>query len=467
MKKTYLIAAIAVVLLLSQTAQAIETCERYGLIDLGGYIIQNNVWGAETAQCVASTGGTGFTVTASEHNQLNVASYPSIFKGCHWSDCSSNSGMPIQISNCSSANFSWNVDSARPYGVYNVAAEAWISPNVDSSQGYGGGAEIMIALDYHWEGYDKFYPSGRNRGTFGAYDVYYRKIGGPSGWEFYTYVPTPPPERQGDDNQYVDSGINSVSGDMLDFIYDAMSKSGRIEDSWYLHDLEAGFEIMYGGVGLTSNSFSFSVTGGQPPQPPTAPSALTATAISSSQIDLTWSDNSNNESGFSIERKTGAGGNYAEVTTVGAGVESYQDTGLAASTTYYYRVLAYNTGGDSAYSNEASDTTPPDGGGGTTMYVESIIVEWVASGGPNQKGQATVVIKDNQGSLVSGATVSGTFSGTLSESASGTTDSAGTAVIKTGSKTRNPGSLTFCVDDVTHASLTYDPAGNVETCDSY
>ncbi|MDZ7268026.1 MAG: discoidin domain-containing protein [candidate division KSB1 bacterium] len=91
--------------------------------------------------------------------------------------------------------------------------------------------------------------------------------------------------------------------------------------------------------------------------PPAAPSNLTATVVSGSQVDLSWTDNSNNEDGFKIERKTGASGTYAEIATVGANVTSYPDTGLAGGTTYYYRVRAYNAGGNSAYSNEASTTT--------------------------------------------------------------------------------------------------------------
>ncbi|MFQ5454664.1 MAG: fibronectin type III domain-containing protein [Nitrospirota bacterium] len=90
------------------------------------------------------------------------------------------------------------------------------------------------------------------------------------------------------------------------------------------------------------------------------PSALSAAAISGSQIDLVWTDNSNNEDGFRIERKTGVSGIYAEITTVGPGLTSYSDTGLSAGTTYYYRVRAYNISGNSIYSNEANAmTTPP------------------------------------------------------------------------------------------------------------
>ncbi len=101
-----------------------------------------------------------------------------------------------------------------------------------------------------------------------------------------------------------------------------------------------------------------------PGAPPNAPTGLTATAFSSSQINLAWTDNSSNESGFKIERKTGATGTYAEVATVGMNVTSYSDSGLTGETTYYYRVRSYNPNGASAYSNEANATTtgPPGTG---------------------------------------------------------------------------------------------------------
>ena len=94
---------------------------------------------------------------------------------------------------------------------------------------------------------------------------------------------------------------------------------------------------------------------------PAAPVSLAAGAASSSQINLTWADNSSNETGFKIERKTGSGGTYSQVATVGAGVTSYNDSGLSEATNYYYRVRATNGSGDSAYSNEASANTltPP------------------------------------------------------------------------------------------------------------
>ena len=106
----------------------------------------------------------------------------------------------------------------------------------------------------------------------------------------------------------------------------------------------------------------FTITKGITPPSPAAPTSLSATAASSSQINLAWTDNAGNEDGFRIERCQGTGcTNFLPVTTVGANVTSFSNTSLAASTTYVYRVFAFNGGGDSAASNtaEATTQTPP------------------------------------------------------------------------------------------------------------
>ena len=84
-------------------------------------------------------------------------------------------------------------------------------------------------------------------------------------------------------------------------------------------------------------------------------SATTASSVlknSSSQISLTWVDNSTTEDGFNVQRCSGAGcTNFTEIATVGANVTAYVDTGLAPNTFYRYRVRAYSGALNSAYSN--------------------------------------------------------------------------------------------------------------------
>jgi hypothetical protein len=94
--------------------------------------------------------------------------------------------------------------------------------------------------------------------------------------------------------------------------------------------------------------------------PPAAPTGLTASAISSSRIDLSWTDASSDETGFRIQRKI-SGGIFSTLATVGANVTTYSNTGLTPDTLYHYRVQAYNGAGNSTFSNTASATTlaPP------------------------------------------------------------------------------------------------------------
>ena len=91
--------------------------------------------------------------------------------------------------------------------------------------------------------------------------------------------------------------------------------------------------------------------------PPVAPTNLLATALSSSQISLSWTDNSGDELGFKVERKWGTPGAWSQVGLLAANKTTYQDAGLTPTTLYTYRVRAYGPGGDSAYTNEASATT--------------------------------------------------------------------------------------------------------------
>ncbi len=124
-----------------------------------------------------------------------------------------------------------------------------------------------------------------------------------------------------------------------------------------------------------------------PIAPPLAPSRLSATAISSSQINLSWYDGSSNEDGFRIERALSANGPFAEIALAPANATSYADSGLAPSTAYYYKVYAYNEGGSTGCANTASAVTqakaldPPTGLQAAAISSSQVQLNWHAVDG--------------------------------------------------------------------------------------
>ncbi len=108
---------------------------------------------------------------------------------------------------------------------------------------------------------------------------------------------------------------------------------------------------------LATDGFAAS-KGGSKDTIPAAPANLTASAISSNQIVLRWIDTSSNESGFKIERAPTASGAWKQIATTSGNVVSFANTGLSPLTTYYYRVRAFSSRGNSSYTDVAGATTP-------------------------------------------------------------------------------------------------------------
>jgi titin len=92
--------------------------------------------------------------------------------------------------------------------------------------------------------------------------------------------------------------------------------------------------------------------------PPAAPTGLTASAVSSTQIKLQWTDHSTNETAFEVYRQSGTG-SWTLVAVLPPGSTSYTDKSVVANTSYRYRVRAANDVWASAFTNEASAQTPP------------------------------------------------------------------------------------------------------------
>jgi streptogramin lyase len=119
-----------------------------------------------------------------------------------------------------------------------------------------------------------------------------------------------------------------------------------------------------GATGVFIDAFVFAGSGGL--RGPTwlafthlePPTDLTSSVVSRSQMDLSWTDNSEDETAFAIWRKTGSG-EYTRIAVLAPNVTRYRDSGLTADTTYTYRVRATSRLDGSAWSNEASGTTFP------------------------------------------------------------------------------------------------------------
>lgn len=124
---------------------------------------------------------------------------------------------------------------------------------------------------------------------------------------------------------------------------------------------------------------------------PSAPSTLAVAVVSSSQLKLTWKDNSSIETGTKIERSTSSTSGFTQIATVGANIVTYTASSLTSGTRYYFRVRAYNSAGNSGYSNTANnvtkDTIPVGATGLTATAVSSaqINLAW-ACAAPNEDG---------------------------------------------------------------------------------
>lgn len=127
-----------------------------------------------------------------------------------------------------------------------------------------------------------------------------------------------------------------------------------------------------------ANEIYTNVTAAMNATAPIAPSGLTATSISSSQIDLSWTDNASTEIGFAVQRRFPATtGSWEQVGVTLAGTTTFSDTGLAASSQYEYRVCAYNGGGSSAFTAETKATTSA----GTASRIRVLVVAGGGGGG--------------------------------------------------------------------------------------
>jgi hypothetical protein len=224
-------------------AQADTTiCEQYGSTTIQGrYVVQNNRWGTSAQQCINVTSN-GFRITTQQGSSpTNGApvSYPSVFLGCHYTNCSPGSTLPMQVSRIRSATSSINYGYAG--GTYNASYDIWLDPTPKTN----GVNQMEIMIWFHRQG--SIQPIGSPVGN--------TTIGGRT-WQVWR-------GSNGSNNvisYLAPSQITSWSFNVMDFINDVRNR-GAITNSWYLTSIQAGFEPWNGGVGLAVNNFSASVSG--------------------------------------------------------------------------------------------------------------------------------------------------------------------------------------------------------------
>ena len=229
-----------------QTVGSLCSSQRLAVVG-GAYMVQNNEWGSGAPECVAVASGGGFAVSKSAIANAPNGSpggYPSIYRGCHWGICTPRSGLPVQVSKLLSpgtVTTSWATTQPST-GAYDVAYDIWFN-KAPTTNGQPDGAELMIWLNHQ----GAVEPYGSQAGTATVSDRSYQVWFGQRGWNTISYSSV--------------SGTTSVQDlDVGKFVADAISR-GWIQKSWYLIDVEAGFEIWQGGAGLATNSFAVNVPG--------------------------------------------------------------------------------------------------------------------------------------------------------------------------------------------------------------
>ncbi len=344
-------AGLAAVGLAQPASAAPVICEKYGSTSVqnGSYIVQNNVWGADTAQCIDVNQNGGFTITQADHNKATngaPAAYPSIYAGCHYTNCSSGSNMPIQVSQIGSATSSIGV-SYPGSGTWNAAYDIWLDPSPRTDGQHG--AELMIWLNRQGSIQPIGSPVGNVTIAGRNWEVWY----GHTGWHVISYLSASP--------------ITSFHFDVMDFVDDVISR-GHITRSWYLTSIQAGFEPWIGGTGLAVTSFSATVTrgggnGGGDTTPPSVPQNLTVTGTTSTTVDLSWSPSTDNVgvTGYDVFRRQGTSGGFTQVGTPSG--TSFTATGLSPGTQYQFYVRARDAAGNVS-GNSTTVTAATQGGGG-------------------------------------------------------------------------------------------------------
>ncbi len=178
--------------------------------------------------------------------------------------------------------------------------------------------------------------------------------------------------------------------------------------------------VAYNANGDSTASAAASVTTPALPPPPLGPTGFLAEAASTTLVTFLWTDRDSNEAGYKIERSTD-NATWNQVATASADATSAQDATVQKSTTYFYRIRAWNDGGDSPYSDAVSVTTPSTGEFTSPAYAVWRLNEVVGATAADSSGNGrTATIVDGSWVTNDGGHTGLRFNGTSSRMNIGT-----------------------------------------------
>jgi hypothetical protein len=246
----------------------VSSCSQYQGVTVGNYIVQTDYWNmgqCPGTQCMDIDDQTGsFTVTKATYNCVNsIAAYPSILYGKAFGSVSPNCDLPAPLNSLKCVESSWTFTPANT-GRWDAAYDIWLCPdNQCGSNGFNGGAEIMIWLDY--------------RNTNGwQHDMGPATIGGRN-WEVWWWDVNDSAGKRNYVAYLAKDPTHSVKNlDIKKFLDDAQAR-GYIQPSWYLYAVLAGVELGSAGTPFTSKSFSVAVNKDCGAQPVYIPVPVTPT----------------------------------------------------------------------------------------------------------------------------------------------------------------------------------------------
>jgi plastocyanin len=195
----------------------------------------------------------------------------------------------------------------------------------------------------------------------GSVTVHVSRTGGADGAVSVNYAATAGSATAGSDFTATSGTLNWGDQDSADKTFQV----AIVNDSATESNETINLTLSSAGGGATLGTSSGTITiqdDDSGPTAPAAPSNLAATGVSDSDIQLTWKDNSNNETAFRIESKTGSS-SYSQVASPPANSTGATISGLQAATAYTFRVRAANGSANSAFSNEATASTQGDSTG--------------------------------------------------------------------------------------------------------